>query len=248
MARGQKPLIVIVEDEKQLSSMIEEQLSDADMLTQVFNDAEGALRFLSRNFANLVLLDITLPGMSGFEFFGALKLKNVQVPVIFLTGNDSEVNIVHGLAMGGDDYILKPFGFPELIARIHAVLRRTERAMDFNVTQNAKLTEKDFLFGQATVCPQTMELKFPNGACQKLGRKELGILVYLVSNPHTVLTRRCIIHAVWGVHADVRSRSLDQYIVKIRDYFSSHDCPLESLRTVHGVGYVYESEDGEISE
>ena len=87
-----------------------------------------------------------------------------------------------------------------------------------------------------------MEVHYPNGEIQRIGRKELGILSHMVSNPNTVLTRRSLIHAVWGIHADVKSRSLDQYIVKIRDNFSRNGCDLTPFRTIHGVGYIYEPE------
>lgn len=240
MALGSKPLILIVEDEKDLASLIAEQLELAGMSTQIYNRAANALRFLTNNFANLMLLDLHLPDNTGFGLLEELKKANVHVPVIFLTASNSEVHKVKGLDMGGDDYVTKPFSFPELIARINAVLRRAETAKDQNVTQNARLTEEPFDFCGATIHPIRMEVSFPGGATEKIGRKELGILTFLVSNPHNVLTRRSLIHAVWGVHADVRSRSLDQYIVKIRTLFESHGSDLAPFRTIHGVGYIYD--------
>lgn len=240
-----KPLILIVEDEQELASMISEQLEMAGMMTQVYHRGTNAVRFLQKNFANLMLLDLHLPDATGFSLLEELKKNNIQVPVIFLTASDSEVHKVKGLDMGGDDYITKPFSFPELIARINAVLRRAETSQDFNITQNAKLTEEAFGFCGAEVNPNRMELEFPDGSTEKIGRKELGILTYLVSNPNTVLTRRSLIHAVWGIHADVRSRSLDQYIVKIRDHLGKRDCDLSRFRTIHGVGYIYDPENSE---
>jgi DNA-binding response OmpR family regulator len=146
--------------------------------------------------------------------------------------------------MGGDDYITKPFSFPELIARINAVLRRAETAKDFQITQNARLTEEPFAFCGAEINPLRLEANFPDGETEKIGRKELGIMIYLVSNPGTVLTRRSLIHAVWGVHADIKSRSLDQYIVKIRDLLARHQCTADCFRTIHGVGYIYDESAG----
>ena len=241
MPSESKPLIVIVEDEKALAQMISEQLEHAGMLTQIFNSAANVVRFMQNNHVNLALLDITLPDKSGFELFTDMQKADVKVPAVYLTGNDSEVDKVKGLEMGGDDYILKPFSFPELIARIHAVLRRTEQAHDYNVTENASITDTEFEFAGAMICPNHMEVTFPNDKKEKLGKKELGIMAYLASHPDTVLTRRSLIHAVWGIHADVRSRSLDQYIVKIRDMYSRNDSQLDTLRTIHGVGYTYES-------
>ena len=210
-------------------------------MTQVYHRAANCIRFLRNNFANLLLLDVNLPDASGFEVMEELKKNNMEVPVIFLTASDSEMFKVKGLEMGGDDYITKPFSFPELIARINAVLRRAETAHDHHITKNASLSQDEFAFCDAVVNPLRLELTFPNGQKEKIGRKELGILTYLVSNQGNVLTRRSLIHAVWGIHADVRSRSLDQYIVKIRNNFSRHECSLEAFRTIHGVGYIYDS-------
>ncbi|MGF1484532.1 MAG: response regulator transcription factor [Opitutales bacterium] len=242
MAAKPKPLILIVEDEKELATLISEQLEMAGMMTQVYHRAGNVLRFLQKNFANLMLLDIALPDTSGFHLLEELKKNNLQIPVIFLTASTSEVHKVKGLDMGGDDYITKPFSFPELIARINAVLRRAETSRDYHITKNARLSEQQFTFCGAQVDPTRLEMIFPDGGHEKIGRKELGILLYLVSNPNNVLTRRSLIHAVWGIHADVRSRSLDQYIVKIRDMLNRHGCDADCFRTIHGVGYIYDPE------
>jgi len=150
------------------------------------------------------------------------------------------VNKVKGLELGGDDYVTKPFGYAELVARIRAVLRRAESNTDFNVTKNVKVSDEPFEFVGAQITPDRLEISFPDGHIQKLGRKELGILAYLSANRGIVITRKALIHSVWGIHADVRSRSLDQYIVKIRDLFLEHGIKLDAFRTVHGVGYIFD--------
>lgn len=235
-----KPLIVIVEDEAELASLIAVHLEKAGMHTQVCNRAVHALKFLQRNFANLVLLDINLPDQSGFSLLEELKAADISVPIIFLTGNVEETSKVRALDLGGDDYVTKPFSYVELVARIRAVLRRTESKTDLNVTKNVKLTDEPFEFCGARVTPERLEITFPDGTTQKLGRKELGILAYLNSHSGQVITRKALIHSVWGIHADVRSRSLDQYIVKVRDLFSAHGLNLDAFRTVHGIGYIFD--------
>lgn len=239
------PLILIVEDEVELSQVIARHLEEAGMSTQVCNRAGHALKFLEKNFANLVLLDLKLPDQTGFQLVEDLRKHDIQVPIIFLTGNNAEVTKVKGLEVG-DDYVTKPFSFQELIARIKAVLRRAETSRDFNVTKNARLSDEAFDFCGAKVIPTRLELEFPGGRFVPIGRKELGILAYLFEHRGTVVSRKNIIHSVWGVHANVRSRSFDQYIVKIRDHFTSNGMDLSPLRTVHGVGYVYDP-DGETS-
>ncbi len=240
MSAQPKPFILIVEDEVELAQMISEGLEAEGMMTQVFHRASPVLRFLKNNFANLLLLDIHLPDATGFAILQELKNNDIEVPSIFLTANSTEVAKVRGLDMGGDDYITKPFSFPELVARIRAVLRRAETFGDDKITKNLSVSQEPFRFCRCQVNPERLEINFPDGACEKIGRKEMGILAYLHANPGTVLTRRSMIHSVWGIHADVRSRSLDQYVVKIRNLFTRHACDLSSFRTVHGVGYMYE--------
>ena len=221
-----KPLIVIVEDEPELAQLLSVHLEKAGMHTQVCNRAQHALKFLKKNFANLILLDINLPDQSGFSLVDDLKAADISVPVIFVTGNIEETSKVKGLDIGGDDYVTKPFSYAELVARIRAVLRRTESKADLNVTKNVKVSDEPFEFCGAKVTPVRLEITFPDGAVLKLGRKELGILAYLNAHPGQVITRKALIHSVWGMHADVKSRSLDQYIVKVRDLFAAHGLEL----------------------
>ncbi len=245
MDQTPKPLIVIAEDDKDLATLIATQLEIAGMQSQTCHEASHVERFLKNNFANLLLLDVHLPDETGFNLMDSLRKSGNATPVIFLTGENAEVQKVKALEMGGDDYITKPFGFPELIARIKAVLRRAETAHDSNVTENATVTNEPFVFCGAEVNPQRLEISFPDGEVESIGRKELGIFVYLADHPNSVLTRKNLIHSVWGIHADVRSRSIDQYIVKIRDLYKRHGLSLDAFRTVHGVGYIYDVREPE---
>ena len=200
------------------------------------------MRFLKKNFANLMLLDLNLPDQSGFDLMTELRQSDIAVPTIFLTGNDGENFKIQGLELGGDDYITKPFSYAELVARIRAVLRRTEVKDDLKVTKNTSVSDAPFDFCGAMVSPVRLEISFPDDQKETIGRKELGILHYLNKNRSTVITRKALIHSVWGVHADVKSRSLDQYIVKVREMFKRHGIILDAFRTVHGVGYIFDPE------
>lgn len=240
MSATPRPLIVVVEDDEELCKLICHHLEVAGMQTQPYNRCAPALRFLEHNFANLLLLDLNLPDATGFQLLTDLKQRDINVPTIFLTGNVVETDKVKGLEMGGDDYITKPFSYAELVARIYAVLRRAESQADFNLTKNVRTFDQAFEFLGAKVHPDRLEVEFPNGALHQIGRKELGILAYLNTHRHIVITRKELIHSVWGIHADVRSRSLDQYIVKIRAAFAQNGLSLDSFKTVHGIGYIFE--------
>jgi DNA-binding response OmpR family regulator len=237
-----KPLILVIEDEPDLAKLIGIHLTEAGMQTQIYDRAALGFKFLKRNFANLLLLDVNLPDQSGFSFMEELRKNDISIPTIFLTGNSLENSKIKGLELGGDDYITKPFSYAELVARIRAVLRRAESNKDLNVTKNVKVTDEPFGFCGAKVNPVRLEIEFPDGAITKIGRKELGILAYLNANSAVVITRKALIHSVWGIHADVKSRSLDQYIVKVRELFKEHGITIDAFRTVHGVGYIFDPE------
>src|ERR1044072_350580 len=188
-----KPLIVIVADDPELAQLLSVHVEKAGMHTQVCNRAQHALKFLKKNFANLVLLDINLPDQSGFSLVDDLKAADISVPVIFVTGNIEETSKVKGLDIGGDDYVTKPFSYAELVARIRAVLRRTEAKTDLHVTKNVRVNDEPFDFCGAPVVQERLDIVFPDNAVLKIGRKELGILAYLNAHPGQVITRKALI-------------------------------------------------------
>ena len=236
--QNSKPLILIAEKITEMATLIERQLELAGMHSQICSEANHVRRFLRNNFANLLLTNVDLPDETGFQLMKTLRESNNSIPVIFMSGRNDEEERVQALNMGGDDCISKPFGYPELIARINAVLRRAETSKDNYITQNASVATEPFDFFGAEVNPQRLEVTFPDGETESVGRKEFGIIVYLADNPNVVLTRKDLIHTIWGLHANINSRSLDQYIVKIRNLYKCHNLTLDAIRTVHGIGYI----------
>jgi DNA-binding response OmpR family regulator len=240
MAAKSRPLILVVEDDSELSELIAKQLQMSGMEAQKFYNADDALQFLQRSFSNLTLLDLNLPGENGISLLEDLKKRSISIPTIFISGENREEMKVASLEAGGDDYITKPFGLSELLSRISAVLRRTSRSGDAQLTANTSLTDGTFEFLGTEVDPSRLEIRFKDGSIEKIGRKEFGILSYLAQNPPLILSRKSIIHNVWGEHANVKSRSLDQYIVKLRKMFSAHGIETDDvIRTSHGIGYTY---------
>jgi DNA-binding response OmpR family regulator len=243
MTHTPKPLILIVEDNDELANLIAAHLENSRMDTQISNTASRAENFLKLNFANLILLDLNLPDAKEFELMERLHKKSINSPIIFVTGENSESKKVKGLEMGGEDYITKPFSFPELVARVNAVLRRAQTTNDEALTKNTKTSDEPFEFCGAKINPKRLEIVFPEGKKENIGRKELGIYSILVQNPNIVLTRKHVIHSIWGVHANIRSRSIDQYLIKIKNCYKRHNQTLQNFKTIHGVGYIYNNKD-----
>jgi two-component system alkaline phosphatase synthesis response regulator PhoP len=242
MSQTPEPLVVIVEDEPELARLMASYLEESNMRTQIYHRAQHAVRFLKSNFANILLVDITLPDQSGFELLEQLRKEDIQTPVIFVTGNSIEESKVRGLELGGDDYITKPFSYPELVARIRAVLRRSEMQGDHALTKNVSVSDEPFEFCGAKINPARLERVTSDGRVEKIGRKEIGIIAHLKAHEGEVIPRKALIHAVWGMHANVKSRSLDQYIVKVRELCEASPVGQDALRTVHGVGYIFDPE------
>jgi len=242
MDPSSKPLILIVEDDSEIAAITAEHLSEAGMHTQIFDRVDRAEEFLQKNHVNLVLLDINLPDADGFTLLSHIQGSETKTPVIFLTGTDSDTVKVRGLEVGADDYITKPFNAGELIARIRAVLRRTDTKNDLNLTPNFSVSDKPFQFLGAEVNGARMEIAFPDGSVETIGRKELGIIAHLAANEGKIIPRKNMIHAVWGTHANLKSRSIDQYVVKVRELFKRHKLDDGTFRTVHGVGFIYDPE------
>jgi DNA-binding response OmpR family regulator len=233
--------ILVVTQNKEFAISLSARLDLVGLNVQACLRADQAVRFLDRNYATLVVMDANLPDKSGLELLETLRSSRLIVPVIMLLENGvDEAQTLRAFSLGADDVMIHPVSQAELIARIQAVLRRTESSQTTSTASIFAVDAEPFGFSGVMVHPQRMEIEFSNGAREKIGKKELGILAYLVANPGVVLTRRSLIHSVWGAHADVRSRSLDQYIVRLRDMFNRHNMEMSAFRTIHGVGYIYD--------
>lgn len=232
-----RPLILIVEDEIALAEVIQRELEYAGFQVQIFTKGSPAVQFAEKHFANIILLDVNLPDMTGFDILQQIRARGIEIPAIFLTAEAAPTDKLKGFDLGADDYISKPFNPQELIARINAVLRRTETSRDKLITPGVSITVEDFDFCGAVISPARMEMTFADGSKFAIGRKEIGIMTYLHQHRSRFVTRPSIIHAVWGKHADLKSRSIDQYMVRIRNLLKEHNCDLARFVSSRG-GYT----------
>lgn len=224
--------ILVVEDDRALRQALAFNLSREGYEVSVAVDGEQALGLARREPADLILLDVMLPGMSGTELLRVLRGEGIQTPVIVLSAKGAEVDRVVGLKLGADDYVAKPFSRPELLARIEAVLRRGRRSTDGE--RPGRRIEAGPL--QIDVDGRRALL---GGRPLRLTTREFDLLTHLAAHPGRIFTRDQLLAAVWGYDWEGEARTVDVHISWLRaklreagerDYF----------RTVRGVGYAFE--------
>jgi two-component system response regulator RegX3 len=223
--------ILVVEDEETLSEAIAFLLSKEGFEVAVAATGPDAITEFDKNGADLILLDLMIPGLSGTEVCRQIRTKSA-VPIIMLTAKDSEIDKVVGLEIGADDYVTKPYSSRELIARIRAVLRRGELS---DVTDTS---------GPLEVGPVRLDVDrhiiTVNGAPVALPLKEFELLEFLMRNSGRVLTRMQLIDRVWGSDYVGDTKTLDVHIKRLRAKIEVDPANPELIQTVRGMGYKME--------
>jgi two-component system response regulator RegX3 len=223
--------ILIVEDEASLSEPLAFLLGREGYETTIAADGPAAIAEFDRNGADLILLDLMLPGIPGTEVCREIRTRS-QVPIIMLTAKDSEVDVVVGLELGADDYVTKPYSTRELLARIRAVLRRRVEAEDDGV---AVLEAGDV---RMDIERHTVAVR---GAETAMPLKEFELLELLLRNSGRVLTRGQLIDRVWGADYFGDTKTLDVHIKRIRSKIEVTPSEPSMLVTVRGLGYRFEA-------
>lgn len=223
--------ILIVEDDPHILLGLEEVLTSDGFEVVVCNRGDQAIDAVAKQRPALMVLDVMLPGMSGYDICKLLRSKKITTPILMLTAKGQELDKVVGLDLGADDYVTKPFGVRELLARIHALLRRTD-----NNTPSGGKAPAVFQIGAATIDPKTFQLK-RGKAVEELTAKELKLLQVFFEHPGEVLSRDRLLNDVWGYNYYGTTRTLDQVIVQLRKKLGDNGTEAKHLMTVHGVGY-----------
>jgi DNA-binding response OmpR family regulator len=221
--------ILIVEDEPDMQSGIKDNLEFEGYEVDTASDGkEGLIKILSNNY-DLVLLDVMLPLMSGFDVCKKVRHENNETPIIFLTAKGEEIDKVIGLESGGDDYLTKPFSLRELLARVKAVLRRTEKS-------SAKASSQKVEIGKLTVDFDTFTA-FVDGETVKMTSKEFEILQYFLKHKNATISRDSLLDNVWGYDFQPTARTIDNFILKLRQKIEDNPNDPQIIITVHGMGY-----------
>lgn len=225
-----KTKILIVEDDAHILMGLEELLKTEGFEVAVCNRGDQAAAALAKHRPGLILLDIMLPGLSGYDVCRQLRAQQIKTPVLMLTAKGQEIDKVVGLELGADDYVTKPFGVRELLARIHALLRRADAVPE------GKLNEETFQIGAALVFPKRFQVK-RGKTHEPLTAKELKLLQLFHAHPGDVFSRDRLLNEVWGYNYYGTTRTLDQTIVQLRKKIGDNGSEPKYLLTVHGVGY-----------
>jgi two-component system, OmpR family, catabolic regulation response regulator CreB len=224
-----KPLILIVEDEPGIADTLQYALRTEGFEPAWCASAEAALAAVGTRAPALVILDVGLPDMSGFELFKRLR-ERIDVPVVFLTARGDEIDRVVGLELGADDYVPKPFSPRELVARVRSVLRRSARSATPARADSPPP-------GAFEVDDGRRQIRF-YGRPLDLSRYEFGLLRALVRRPGHVYTRDALLELVWDDGSDSLDRTVDAHVKTVRAKLKAVAPTLEPIRTHRGVGYA----------
>jgi two-component system alkaline phosphatase synthesis response regulator PhoP len=226
--------ILVVEDEPDIRKLVHYNLAQERFTVLEAEDGEKALKILQREKPHLIVLDLMLPGLSGLELCRNLRERpeTARIPILMLTAKASEADRIVGLEMGADDYLTKPFSPREMVARVKAILRRSEMQA---AAQTAEVYEK----GSLKINFATYEVSV-RGKPARLTLKEFDLLRFLVQNPNRVLTRDQLLDRVWGGDVYVDPRTVDVHVRRLRKAIEKNDRKPVWVLAVRGVGYKFD--------
>jgi DNA-binding response OmpR family regulator len=219
--------ILVIEDEPEMQRGLRDNLEFEGYDVEIAGDGKRGLDALLTKTFDLVLLDVMLPGLSGFDVCKNARAQGVSIPIIMLTAKGEEVDKVLGLEFGADDYITKPFSLRELLARVKAALRRTSGTNIAGGKITIGMLNVDFESYTAT----------KKGKEVALTSKEFDILRYLWQHQKKVVSRDNLLTHVWGYDESITSRTVDNFIVKLRKNIEKDPSHPKHIITVHGTGY-----------
>lgn len=224
---------LIIEDDKDISELISIHLSDMELeVDKAFDGQDGLMKALNENY-RFILLDLRLPKMDGMEVCKKLRMEKNKTPILMLTSKSEEIDKVLGLEMGADDYISKPFGIRELIARIKAVLRRYDQNQQTKEDDDKELRFDDLYINIG------MRIVEVHGQRIELSPKEFDLLVHLASNPGKTYSRMQLLNKVWGYEFEGFEHTVNSHINRLRSKIEKDMNHPEYILTTWGVGYKF---------
>lgn len=223
--------ILLVEDEVNIRELVKMNLELEDYEVVSTGNGKEAIKLFHGQHFDLLILDVMLPEVNGFQICEQVRLSNITVPIIFLTAKDTAMDRVSGLKMGADDYLTKPFVLEELLLRIQNLLRR-------NNANSEAAGPEIYSFGENTVNFLTYEAE-AKGKTITLTKKEAMLLKLLIDRKNEVVSRQQILQSVWGYDVYPSTRTIDNFILSFRKYFEAEPKQPRHFLSVRGVGYKF---------
>ncbi len=220
--------VLIVEDDEAMSVALRDGFTSEGYAAEVARDGEAGLRSARQEPPDLVILDVMLPKLTGLDLCKQLRASGSQVPIIMLTARGQEIDKVVGLRTGADDYVTKPFGFMELMARVEAVLRRT----------GIRPSAEPLRFGEVEVDFRRHQA-LRGGRALELSAREFRLLAFFVRHRGEVVSRESLLDAVWEYRSTAFTRTVDMHVAKLRKKIEPDPHEPRYLLTVHGLGYKF---------
>jgi len=221
--------ILVVDDEQNMRTGLKDNLEFEGYNVDIAIDGEQGLKKILENTYNLIILDVMMPKMSGFDVCKNARQNGVVTPIILLTAKGEEIDKVVGLEIGADDYVTKPFSLRELIARVKAILRRSENMTMDNETREIKI-------GKLSIDFNSYKATLKNTSVQ-MSHKEFEILNYLWKRRNSTVTRDELLSKIWGYDENPTTRTVDNFIMKLRNKIEIDPNHPQVILTVHGIGY-----------
>jgi len=230
----QKERILIVEDDPAILTGLTDLLDSEGYETYTAGDGNAALRAYAKEKPDLLILDIMIPEKSGYDLCKEIRKSDTKTLIMMLTAKGQEVDKVVGLELGADDYMVKPFGVKELLARVRAILRRRGAA-----DSSSPKDDRPICFGDINIDPKT--LKGKKGSKDiAVSLREIRLLQLFARHAGEVLDRSVILDEIWGLRYEGTTRTLDQHIAKLRQKIEDKPARPCYIKTVHGVGYRFD--------
>ena len=231
-----KQKILIVDDDENIAELISLYLAKECFDTKIVGDGESALEMIKTYQPNIMLLDIMLPGIDGYEVLREVR-KSSNLPIIMLSAKGEVFDKVLGLELGADDYIMKPFDSKEMFARVKAVLRRFQPTIQAANTPEDTLPVEQVTYPDLTINLTDYSVHYKGGVVE-MPPKELELFYFLASHPNQVFTREQLLDHIWSYDYIGDTRTVDVHIKRLREKFKDH--PAWKLTTVWGIGYKFE--------
>lgn len=228
--------ILVVDDEQSIVTLLKYNLETAGYIVEVAYDGEEALKKVETEQTELIVLDVMLPKKDGIEVCKTIRSDKNLVPILMLTAKDDEFDRVLGLELGADDYMTKPFSPREVVARVKAILRRSQFV---NEIEKEDVDDEDIIIGSIRIRPEFFEV-YKEDELLELTPKEFELLLYLIERQGRVITREHMLNSVWNYEFAGDSRIVDVHISHLRDKLEENPKQPKLIKTVRGLGYKLE--------